>query len=86
MDGASKAKLSIGSFELQAINSKVPAWKDIEHRQDGRHRLGYNPGDGENDISVEDLEAVSALKSSHQGKSLAHFKRKGGDRAVLAKL
>lgn len=85
------ARLSISDFELSRADSKsVPDWKSVEHKQDGKHRLGYNPATVTKEISHEDFEAVRAEKKSKGGGDLKklqeRFKRKGGDRAALAKL
>lgn len=73
------------SFELSRVGqADVPKWKDIEYRQDGKHRLRYNPASDTKEISQEDLEAVRAIGKKHQ--SQVKFKKLGGDRAALAKL
>ncbi len=76
------------SFELSRADAKgVPDWKDIEHKQDGRHRLGYNPATETRDISEEDLQAVRASGQGQEGTEYqTHFHRKGGYNAALAKL
>lgn len=75
------------SFELKRSDAKdIPKWKEVEHRQDGKHRLGYNPAKKTKEISQEDFEAVRA-DGKKKGKGDApRFERKGGDRAALAKL
>jgi hypothetical protein len=75
-------------FELsRADKDSIPQWKEVEHRQDGKHRLGYNPATETKEISREDFEAVRASgKASGEVKGLDQFPRKGGDRAALARL
>ena len=75
-------------FELtRADAQKIPDWKEVEHKQDGKHRLGYNPVTETKDISQEDFEAVRASGRTHREvDERTQFKRKGGDRAALAKL
>lgn len=76
------------TFELsRADGKKIPPQEEVEHRQDGKHRLGYNPANQTREISQEDFEAVRAEKTSRWGLSdEPRFDRKGGDRAALAKL
>jgi hypothetical protein len=65
----------------------IPEWKEVEHKQDGKHRLGYNPATETRDISQEDFEAARASGKRHkEANDLTQFIRKGGDRAALAKL
>ena len=65
----------------------IPEWKDVEYKQDGKHRLGYNPGTETRDVTQEDFDAVRASgKGYREGDKLALFNRKGGDRAALLKL
>jgi hypothetical protein len=71
----------------RADKNSVPQWKDVEHRQDGKHRLGYNPAAETKEISREDFEAVRASgDTSSKVDDLERFSRKGGDRAALARL
>ena len=71
----------------RADGKEIPKWKEVEYRQDGKHRLGYNPASETKDISQEDFEAVRAIrKSPKQADDLVCFKRRGGDRAALARL
>ena len=67
----------------------MPQWKEVEHKQDGKHRLGYNPMTETKDITYEDWLAVRPSKKSAQKGSTGvekKLKRKGGDRAALARL
>ena len=71
----------------RADGKGVPEWKEIEHKQDGKHRLGYNPATETRDVSQEDFEAVIASGNKDKGSdNHTQFQRKGGDRAALAKL
>ncbi len=76
------------TFKLSRADSRaIPEWKDIEHKQDGKHRLGYNPAVATKDVSQEDFEAVRAAEKYHnEDDGRIQFQRKGGDRAALAKL
>ena len=69
-------------------NKAAPSPKDVEQLNDGRGRLGYNPARESKEISIEDLEAVRARKELTDGGASQKlpFKRKGGDRAALARL
>ncbi|KIV86036.1 hypothetical protein PV11_01677 [Exophiala sideris] len=79
---------STTTFELSRADSKsIPEWKDVQYKQDGKHRLGYNPATEDREISYEDFEAVCAVrKRNSTQKDWNHFRRKGGDRAALARL
>jgi hypothetical protein len=80
--------IKLGAFHLsRADGADPPKWKDVEHKQDGKYRLGYNPATEDGEISIEDFEAVQAIapKRNEKGGGLG-FQRKGGDRAMLAKL
>ena len=49
------------SIELRRADGKIiPAWEEVKYRNDGKHRLGYNPTVETRDISQEDFEAVRA--------------------------
>lgn len=61
----------------------TPKWEDIEHKQDGRNRVGHNPAIEEREISMEDFEAVRAQETRGSNPDL---KSSDGDRAALAKL
>lgn len=76
------------AFTLSRSNEKeTPKWKDIEHKQDGKHRLGHNPAKKTQEISSEDFEAVVSSKAkNNKDKNESRFKRRGGDRAALARL
>ena len=76
------------NFELSRADGKaVPEWKDVEFKQDGKHRLGYNPAAETRDISQEDVEAVRAIGKRHkEAGAWTQFRRKGGDIAALSKL
>jgi hypothetical protein len=79
---------TFNNFSLsRADGGETPKWKDVEYKQDGKYRLGYNPATEDGDISLEDFEAVKAIvpKRGERGGDLG-FSRKGGDRAMLAKL
>ena len=75
-------------YELSRADAKdVPKWEEVEHKQDGKHRLGYNPATETREISQEDFDAVRAGPSqSERMEERDSFKRKGGDRAALARL
>lgn len=74
------------SYALNRADTKaIPEWKEIEHRQDGKHRLGHNPVLEAKDIFQEDFEAVRASRKRRRT-TRAEFRRKGGDRAALSKL
>ena len=71
-------------FEVsRADGQSVPRWKDVEHRQDGRHRLGYNPAVENREIYQEEFEAVQASVKDRARTRSARFDREGGDRAIL---
>ena len=71
----------------RADANAIPEWKEVKYRQDGKHRLGYNPAAETNEISQEDLEAVrESGKRHHKAEGWFPFNRKGGDRAALSKL
>lgn len=76
------------NFELsRADGNSVPEWKEVEHKQDGKHRLRHNPASETKETSHEDFEAVIAEGTSNkENKSRPRFKRRGGDRAALARL
>lgn len=79
-------KRSWGSFELsRADGESIPKWEDIKHRQDGKHRLGYNPARESKEISRYLFEGVRAEGKNKPSDSI-QFERKGGDRVALAKL
>lgn len=69
----------------RADSNSIPKWEDVEYKQDGKHRLGYNPVLETKDISQEDLEAVRA-EGIKRRLGTVEFKRIGGDRAALARL
>lgn len=75
-------------FELSRADSNpIPKWEEVKHKQDGKHRLGYNPAAETKDIFWEDFEAVRAVgRTNPQSNNWVQFKRRGGDRASLAKL
>lgn len=81
-------KRSWQSYELSRADGKaVPKWKEVEHRPDGKHRLGYNPARETKDISRYHFEGVRAEgKRKNKANDEIQFQRKGGDRAALAKL
>ncbi len=65
----------------------IPEWKEVEHKQDGKHRLGSNPATETREVSQEDFEAVRASGKRHnEANDRTQFDRVGGDRAALAKL
>ncbi|KAK5739000.1 hypothetical protein LTR17_005518 [Elasticomyces elasticus] len=66
----------------------APAWSDIKDVRDGRERLGYNPAVEKRGIALEDLEAVMSRRVSPAAAltKVLRLPRKGGDRAVLARL
>ncbi|KAI9655109.1 MAG: hypothetical protein M1821_005592 [Bathelium mastoideum] len=76
------------NIELTRAGAKaIPGWEEVEHRQDGKHRLGYNPAVETKNISQEDFEAVRARGKGHRKTSIwTRFDRKGGDRAALSRL
>ncbi|KAJ9614310.1 hypothetical protein H2200_002446 [Cladophialophora chaetospira] len=76
------------SFQLSRADSRAtPEWNDVEHKQDGKHRLGYNPANETREVSQEDFEAVKATgRKDNKAGDQIQFKRKGGDRAALSKL
>lgn len=75
-------------YELSRADGKsIPEWKEVEHKQDGKHRLRHNPASQTNETSQEDFEAVMAEgTSSKESNNRPRFKRSGGDRAALARL
>lgn len=75
-------------YELSRADEKgVPKWQEVEHKQDGKHRLGYNPATETREVSQEDFDAVRAGPSqSGRKERWDSFKHKGGDRAALARL
>ena len=75
-------------IELRRADAKaIPDWEDVEHRQDGKHRLGYNPAVETKEITQEDLEAVRGSgKRPRKPGVQTQFDRKGGDRASLSRL
>jgi hypothetical protein len=77
--------MKLQGFELSRSDGKdVPKWQDVKHRQDGRHRLGYNPAKETREVYQEDFEAVKASSDDKKSKSIGgQFEREGGDRAVL---
>lgn len=73
----------VGSLELsRADGQNPPSWKDVEHKQDGKHRLGYNPAKETKEIYQEDFLAVRATGKDAPS---TNFKQEGGDRAVLSR-
>ena len=76
------------SFELtRADANPIPTWKEVQYKQDGKHRLGYNPAVETREISQEEFEAVRASEKTYkETDNWTQFNRKGGDRAALAKL
>lgn len=84
IDRGDKVKIASDVFTLTRVDGRpVPNWEDIEHKQDGRNRVGYNPAKETKDINLEDFEAVRAWEGRGTEPS---FQRRGGDRAALAKL
>ena len=75
-------------YELSRADAQAsPAWGEVEHKQDGKYRLGYNPASETREISQEDFEAVRASeKGTEDADDRPQFDRVGGDRAALAKL
>ncbi|KAF2239481.1 hypothetical protein EV356DRAFT_528079 [Viridothelium virens] len=76
------------SIELSRADAKaIPRWEEVKYRQDGKHRLGYNPAVETKDISQEDLEAVRVSSKRQKGMGdWTQFDRKGGDKAALSRL
>lgn len=76
------------AFELSRANGQpVPEWNDVEYKQDGKHRLGYNPATETKEVSQEDIEAVRATGVEHSKTGAwTHFRRVGGDIAALSRL
>lgn len=71
----------------RADGNSIPDWKEVEHKQDGKHRLRHNPASETKETSHEDFEAVIAEgTSTKDSKNRPRFKRSGGDRAALARL
>lgn len=80
---------TISVFVLGRADGKpAPAWETIQYLRDGRERLGHNPAVEVKDITSEDLEAVKADKEfvSDQAAKKLELRKKGGDRAALARL
>lgn len=76
--------MQVQGFDLSRSDGKeIPKWQDVKHRQDGRHRLGYNPAQDSRDIYQEEFECVKASSSRKGNKENGQFKREGGDRAIL---
>ena len=75
-------------FNLSRVDGKdIPKWKDVEHMPDGKHRLRYNPAAETKEISQEDFDSVRASgKRKTEAAKRNRFKRRGGDRAALARL
>lgn len=72
------------SVQLSRVDGdKAPKWKDVHYKQDGKHRLGYNPATETREVSQEDFEAVRASGKGKQKDNGKHFERHGGDRAIL---
>lgn len=72
----------------RADENSVPGWDDVKYRQDGKHRLGYNPAAETKEISQEDFDAVRGSGQQQEGSSQTRtrFDRRGGDRAALSRL
>lgn len=78
----SAVQVGAKSYNLKRADGKgIPKWKDIEHKQDGRDRLGYNPANETKDLRDGDFDAVKAIEG--QGRKLNSMR---SDRAALAKL
>ncbi|KAK5065164.1 hypothetical protein LTR84_001000 [Exophiala bonariae] len=75
-------------FKFSRADKKpIPPWKDVEFKQDGKYRLGYNPTVETRSVSQEDLEAVRAAKDGQPKEMWSSlFPRNGGDRYMLARL
>lgn len=65
----------------RADGNEVPKWKDIEHKQDGRDRLGHNPANETRGLRDGDFDAVKAVEGD--ARKLNSMR---SDRAALAKL
>lgn len=76
------------SILCRADGKIAPDWEDIEHKNDGRQRLGYNPASESRQTFLEDWIAVKSREEYTQRRIADHlpFPRKGGDRAALARL
>lgn len=74
-----------GGFQLRRVdNQDPPKWEDVEHKPDGKYRLGYNPAKETKEISQEDFEHIRATgKGGREGQRKTSFKLRGGDRAML---
>lgn len=77
--------IKLQGFDLSRSDGKgVPKWQDVKHRQDGRHRLGYNPAKETRELYQEEFETVKAASKGNKIRSSGSlFEREGGDRAVL---
>lgn len=75
-------QISDASYDLKRADGKdVPKWKDIEHKQDGRDRIGHNPSKETKELRHGDFEAVKA--DDGNAKKLNSMR---SDRAALARL
>lgn len=83
--GSTDKHTTLLGFELsRSDGNDVPKWEDVEHRQDGKHRLGYNPASETRELYREDFQAVRASGKDSKGGAIANeFKKEGGDKAVL---
>ena len=72
----------------RADHRAAPAFEEAKHKNDGRDRLGYNPAIQTKDIAMEDWESVKSRDefSDERAAQNVRFRRKGGDRAALAKI
>lgn len=86
--GGKSSSFSFQNFKLGRADAQdIPKWEDVEHKQDGKFRLRYNPAKETKDTFLEDFEAVRAAgKKRNKIAERLQFKRVGGDRAALAKL
>lgn len=84
---ASDGTVSV-SILCRVDGKAAPQWTEVERLNDGKGRLGYNPAIETKDITMEDWEAVKSRDEfTHKlAAEELHFRRKGGDRAALAKL
>ena len=75
-------------FEISRADSKpIPSWQEVEHKQDGKHRIGYNPAAETREISQEDFQTVKANSKRYNGGANAiQFPWTGGAKAGLSKL
>ena len=73
---------------VRADDQPAPKWEEIEHRRDGRERLGYNPAFENRGISHEDWLSVKAHDEYVEVDTEKKLRLpvKGGDRAALARL